>query len=61
MPADLSARPARPAIRPVKKLLAANRSEIAVRIFRAATELGVHRTQLRRWIATLVIDPKTFT
>ena len=41
MPADLSARRARSAIRPVKKLLAANRSEIAVRIFRAATELGL--------------------
>jgi pyruvate carboxylase len=31
--------PAAPAIRPIKKLMAANRSEIAVRIFRAATEL----------------------
>ncbi|HWA28822.1 MAG TPA: pyruvate carboxylase [Lacunisphaera sp.] len=29
------------AIRPVKKLMAANRSEIAVRIFRAGTELGL--------------------
>ena len=28
-------------IRPFKKLLAANRSEIAIRIFRAATELGL--------------------
>jgi pyruvate carboxylase len=28
-----------PALRPIKKLMAANRSEIAVRIFRAATEL----------------------
>ncbi|HYD85298.1 MAG TPA: biotin carboxylase N-terminal domain-containing protein, partial [Opitutus sp.] len=28
-------------IRPVKKLMAANRSEIAVRIFRAGTELGL--------------------
>ena len=31
--------PPRPAIRPVRKLMAANRSEIAVRIFRAGTEL----------------------
>jgi pyruvate carboxylase len=31
----------RPAIRPVTKLMAANRGEIAVRIFRAATELGL--------------------
>ncbi len=30
-----------PAIRPVAKLMAANRSEIAVRIFRAGTELGL--------------------
>src|SRR5947208_11577642 len=28
-------------IRPFRKLLAANRSEIAIRIFRAATELGL--------------------
>src|SRR5688572_12433466 len=28
-----------PVVRPVRKLMAANRSEIAVRIFRAATEL----------------------
>src|SRR5882757_2862069 len=27
--------------KPIKKLLAANRSEIAIRIFRAATELGL--------------------
>jgi pyruvate carboxylase len=30
-----------PAIRPVVKLMAANRSEIAVRVFRAGTELGL--------------------
>src|SRR5436189_2593498 len=30
-----------PATRTFKKLLAANRSEIAIRIFRAATELGL--------------------
>ncbi len=29
------------AVRPIKKLMAANRGEIAVRIFRAATELGL--------------------
>lgn len=29
------------AVRPFRKLLAANRSEIAVRIFRAATELNL--------------------
>src|SRR6201995_5753542 len=29
------------AVRPFKKLLAANRSEIAIRIFRAGTELGL--------------------
>src|SRR6266576_4401504 len=29
------------AIRPFKRLLAANRSEIAIRIFRASTELGL--------------------
>src|SRR5450432_3375656 len=28
-------------IRPIQKLMAANRSEIAVRVFRAATELGL--------------------
>jgi pyruvate carboxylase len=31
-----------PSVRPLKKLMAANRSEIAVRIFRAGTELGLH-------------------
>ena len=30
-----------PQIRPIKRLLVANRSEIAIRIFRAATELGI--------------------
>lgn len=33
--------PASPDIRPIKKLMAANRSEIAVRIFRAGTELDL--------------------
>lgn len=32
---------AAPAVRPIQKLMAANRSEIAVRIFRAGTELGL--------------------
>ena len=40
MSAD-AARRSRTTIRPIKKVLAANRSEIAVRIFRAATELGL--------------------
>src|SRR6188768_4183710 len=30
-----------PGIRAIKKLMVANRSEIAIRIFRAATELGI--------------------
>ena len=30
-----------PSIRPIQKLMAANRSEIAVRVFRASTELGL--------------------
>lgn len=38
---ESSAPAAAPAIRPVKKLMAANRSEIAVRIFRAGTELSL--------------------
>jgi pyruvate carboxylase len=33
--------PASPVLRPIKKLMAANRSEIAVRIFRAGTELNL--------------------
>lgn len=33
--------PTAPAVRPIKKLMAANRSEIAVRIFRAGTELNL--------------------
>ena len=36
----LSPEPSAP-VRPIKKLMAANRSEIAVRIFRAGTELGL--------------------
>src|ERR1700720_4460362 len=34
-------RPQAPDPRPAKKLMAANRSEIAIRVFRAATELGL--------------------
>ena len=33
--------PAAPVVRPIRKLMAANRSEIAVRIFRAGTELNL--------------------
>lgn len=36
-----SALAATPALRPIRKLMAANRSEIAVRIFRAGTELNM--------------------
>src|SRR5438309_10778591 len=36
-----SASPSVPSIRPLRKLMAANRSEIAVRIFRAGTELNL--------------------
>ncbi|MEO6569361.1 MAG: biotin carboxylase N-terminal domain-containing protein, partial [Opitutaceae bacterium] len=41
MPSSKSRTPFSPTIRPIKKLLAANRSEIAVRIFRAGTELDL--------------------
>src|SRR5262249_21853612 len=35
-----------PEIRPFRKVLAANRSEIAIRIFRAATELGLRTVSI---------------
>ena len=41
MPKTLSDPPSASSIRPIRKLLVANRSEIAIRIFRAATELGL--------------------
>ena len=41
MSADAARFRPRPTTRPVKKLMVANRSEIAIRIFRAATELGL--------------------
>src|SRR6267142_2317027 len=40
-PPQQQASPRSPAIRPFTKLMAANRSEIAIRIFRAATDLGL--------------------
>ena len=36
-----SRRPKMRKVKPIRKLLAANRSEIAIRIFRAANELGL--------------------
>src|SRR5438309_3380739 len=41
MPQDLSATP-----RPLRTLLVANRSEIAIRVFRTATELGIRTVAL---------------
>ena len=47
MPASKASSPAPaaaatpPAIRPIEKLMVANRSEIAIRVMRAATELGI--------------------
>ncbi|WP_174770059.1 pyruvate carboxylase [Brevifollis gellanilyticus] len=36
-----ASKPAESSIRPIKKLMVANRSEIAIRVMRAATELGI--------------------
>jgi pyruvate carboxylase len=41
LPFPVKSAPTAPAVRPIKKLMAANRSEIAVRIFRAGTELNL--------------------
>src|SRR5438876_6394394 len=35
-----------PAIRPIRKILAANRSEIAIRVFRSAHELGIRNVAI---------------
>src|ERR1700694_3949541 len=35
-----------PPIKPIRKLLVANRSEIAIRVFRSATELGIRTVAL---------------
>ncbi|TDU67205.1 pyruvate carboxylase [Prosthecobacter fusiformis] len=40
-PSSASTPPVKPGIRPIKKLMVANRSEIAIRVMRAATELGL--------------------
>jgi acetyl/propionyl-CoA carboxylase alpha subunit len=41
MNADTTSAPSRPAVRPIRRLLIANRGEIAIRIARTAAELGI--------------------
>jgi len=42
----VSATPTAPIIRPIRKLLVANRSEIAIRVFRSAHELDIRNVAI---------------